>query len=133
LDSEIDNDTVVARWNGFGELLRSKSRSLASLFPELEFCGVRKSTMYLAVPTKADKELLLQLKSEMTSALREYFGQPMQFDVGPKEDMRLKAGSPVVRNPEVVAQVAANARASASTERTELEMALMTELGAQEV
>ncbi len=75
--------------------------------------------------------MLMNMKDEMQIALKEFFGSPLQFEAGPKSEMHVKAGSPVVPNPEIVMQVAP-ATKTANVERSELEMALL-EMGAQEV
>jgi DNA polymerase-3 subunit gamma/tau len=127
----LDTDTIAARWLEFGDFLRTRSRPLWSILPELEFCGVRRSMIYFAVPGAAQKGMLMNMKDEMQLALKEFFGSPLQFEAGPKSEMHLKAGSPVVMNPEFVAQVAPETMPT-NVERSELEMALL-ELGAQEV
>lgn len=75
--------------------------------------------------------MLMNMKDEMQLALKEFFGTPLQFEAGPKSEMHVKAGSPVVPNPEIVTQVLAPTQRS-TAERSELEMALL-EMGAQEV
>jgi len=127
----LDTDTVASRWLAFGDFLKTKSRPLYSILPELEFCGVRRSTIYLGVPGAAEKGMLMNMKDEMQIALKEFFGSPLLFEAGPKSEMHVKAGSPVVVNPEIVTQVISATKPSA-VERSELEIALL-ELGAQEV
>ncbi len=127
----LDTDTVASRWLEFGDFLRTRSRPLWSILPELEFCGVRRATIYFGVPGAAQKGMLMNMKDEMQLALKEFFGAPLQFEAGPKSEMHVKAGSPVVMNPEIVALVAPESKPS-TVERSELEMALL-ELGAQEV
>jgi len=125
----LDAETVAHRWLSFGEFLKTKSRPLHSILPDLEFCGVRRSTIYLAVPGNIEKNMLSNMKDEMTLALREFFGAPLTFEAGPKSEMQVKAGSPVVINPEIVKQTVK----PKTEERSELERALMEKLGAQEV
>ncbi len=127
----LDTDAVASRWLAFGDFLKTKSRPLYSILPELEFCGVRRSTIYFGVPGAAQKGMLMNMKDEMQIALREFFGVPLQFEAGAKSDMHVKAGSPVVMSPEIVMQVAPAPKA-VNVERSELEMALL-EMGAQEV
>jgi DNA polymerase-3 subunit gamma/tau len=128
---DLENDAIASRWVSFGEFVRTKSRPLFSIFPEIEFCGVRKSIVYLSVTSKPNLDMLLSMKDEMMRALREFFGASLQFEAGARTLMQTKAGSPVVNHPEVVAQVTKPAKAV--TERSELEMALIEHLGAQEV
>ncbi len=127
----LDTATVASRWPAFSDFLKTKSRPLHSILPELEFCGIRRSTIYFAVPGAAEKGMLMNMKDEMQLALKEFFGSPLQFEAGPKSEMHVKAGSPVVPNPEIVTQVLAPVQKS-NVERSELEMALL-EMGAQEV
>lgn len=127
----LDTQTVASRWIAFGEFLKTKSRPLHSILPELEFSGIRRSTVYLAVPGSIEKNMLMNMKDEMQLALKEFFGIPLQFEAGPKSEMHVKAGSPVVLNPEIVAQIAPTAK-QPNMERSELEIALL-EMGAQEV
>ena len=128
--SPVENDTVIQRWTAFGEFLRSKSKPLHSIFPELEFCGVRRSTFYIGVPSKIERDMLMTLKGEMTLALSEFFGLPLQFETGAKTDMQVKAGSPVIANPELTDLAASK---SSANDRSELELALIQQMGAQEV
>ena len=130
-DSGIDNDTIAQRWIQFGEFVRTKSRSLFTIFPELEFCGIRKSILYIAVPSKIEHDLLSQMKDEMTHALSEFFGVRLAFEMGKRADMHAKAGSPVVMNPEVVTQAAKPPKPT--QERSPLEMAIIEQLDAREV
>ncbi|MFI5200966.1 MAG: DNA polymerase III subunit gamma/tau [Candidatus Kapaibacterium sp.] len=130
-------EEFASRWISFGDFVRTKSKPLFSIFPEIEFCGVRRkddrfSTVYLGVPGKIEKDMLLNLKDEMQLALREFFGAPLDFEAGARAAMQTKAGSPIVVNPEIVANPATVAK-PAKAERSELEMALMELLGAQEV
>jgi hypothetical protein len=127
----LDTNTVASRWPAFSDFLKTKSRPLHSILPELEFCGIRRSTIYFAVPGAAEKGMLMNMKDEMQLALKEFFGSPLQFEAGPKSEMHVKAGSPVVMNPEIVTQVAPASKPT-NVERSELEIALL-ELGAQEV
>ena len=129
----LDNETVAARWPEFGEFLKTKSRPLHSILPDLEFCGIRRSTIYLAVGD-VSKGMLGTMKDEMVLALREFYGAQLTFEAGPKKEMHAKAGSPVVINPEVVRQATSSFEAKAKTqERSALEVALIEQLGAQEV
>ncbi len=128
----LDTETVASRWIAFGDFLKTKSRPLHSILPELEFCGVRRSTIYFGVPGAAEKGMLMNMKDEMQLALKEFFGAPLLFEAGAKSEMHVKAGSPVVPNPEIVTQVLAPISKTANVERSELEMALI-EMGAQEV
>jgi len=125
----LDNDTVARRWREFGEFLKTKSRPLHSILPDIEFCGIRKNTLFLAVPGKAEKEMLVTMKDEMSLALREFFGAQLTFEAGNKSEMTVKAGNPVVVKPEVVQDVVK----AKPEERSELERALVEHLGAQEV
>ncbi len=132
-----DSEAMSQRWVSFGDFVRTKSKPLFSIFPEIEFCGVRRkddrsSTVYLGVPGKIEKDMLMNLKDEMLIALREFFGMPLEFEAGARTAMRTKAGSPVVANPEIVANAAPASR-PAKADRSELEVALMERLGAQEV
>jgi hypothetical protein len=127
----LDNETVANRWPEFGDFLRTKSRPLYSILPDLEFCGIRRSTIYLAVGD-VSKGMLGTMKDEMVLALREFFGAQLTFEAGPKQEMHAKAGSPIVINPEVVMQ-AASAMKPKIADRSALEVALMEQLGAQEV
>jgi len=132
-----DSEAMSQRWVSFGDFVRTKSKPLFSIFPEIEFCGVRRkddrlSTVYLGVPGKIEKDMLMNMKDEMQLALREFFGTPLDFEAGARSAMQTKAGSPVVTNPEIVASLAP-APKPANAERSELEMALMEQLGAQEV
>lgn len=129
---EPDAQDIANRWPQFGEYLKTKSRPLYSILPELEFCGVRRSTIFLGVPGSAEKGMLLNMKDEMQIALREFYGMPLQFEVGNRNDMRTKAGSPVIPNPEFVQQ-SAPPPVAVKEERSELERALMERLGAQPV
>ncbi len=124
-----DPEVVASRWSSFGEFLKTKSRPLHSILPDIEFCGVRHSTIYLGTPGKIEKDMLTTMKDEMNLALREFYGSSLSFEAGPKNDMRVKAGSPVVINPEVVQEIVK----PKVQERSELEVALMEKLGAQEV
>jgi DNA polymerase-3 subunit gamma/tau len=126
---ELENDTVARRWREFGEFLKTKSRPLYSILPDIEFCGVRKQTIFFAVPGKPEKEMLVTMKDEMTLALREFFGAQLTFEAGNKNEMQVKAGNPVVIKPEVVQGIVK----SKPEERSELEEALIKQLGAQEV
>ena len=128
---------MASRWVSFGDFVRTKSKPLFSIFPEIEFCGVRRkddrfSTVYLGVPGKIEKDMLMNLKDEMQLALREFFGAPLDFEAGARTAMQTKAGSPIVANPEIVTNVAPAVK-PANSERSELEIALMERLGAQEV
>ncbi len=127
----LDAETIAARWAEFGDFLKTKSRPLHSILPELEFCGVRRSTIFFAVPGPSERGMLMNMKDEMQLALREFFGVPLQFEAGQKSEMRTKAGSPVVTNPELIAQTISISK-PAVEERSELELALIA-LGAQEV
>ncbi len=127
----VENDTISQRWLAFGDFVRTKSRGLFTIFPELEFCGVRKSMVYLAVPGKIERDLLQSLKDEMTQALSEFFGTRLAFEAGTRADMHAKAGSPVVNNPEIVAQVIKQAKPT--QEKSALEVAIIEQLDAREV
>lgn len=132
-----DNEAMAQRWVNFGDFVRTKSKPLYSIFPEIEFCGVRRkddryATVYLGVPGKIEKDMLMNLKDEMQLALREFFGSPLEFEAGERTAMQTKAGSPIVNSPEIIANLAPAAR-TANPERSELERALMERLGAQEI
>jgi DNA polymerase III subunit gamma/tau len=132
-----DNEAMAQRWVSFGDFVRTKSKPLYSIFPEIEFCGVRRkddryATVYLGVPGKIEKDMLMNLKDEMQLALREFFGAPLEFEAGARTTMQTKAGSPIVTNPEIIANLAPAARTT-NPERSELERALVERLGAQEV
>jgi len=129
--TEIENEAMASRWAAFGEFIRTKSRGVFAIFPEIEFSGVRKSVVYLSVAAKPSRDQLLSMKDEMTQALREFFGASLAFEAGAKAGMQVKAGSPVVTNPEILAHVTKPAKPT--TDRSELEIALMEQLGAQEV
>ena len=89
---------------------------------------MRKQTLFIATPGKAEKDMLLTMKDEMTLALREFFGMQLTFETGGKAEMLAKAGNPVVIKPEIVEDVV-----KPKQERSELELALIEQLGAQEV
>ncbi|HET6400071.1 MAG TPA: DNA polymerase III subunit gamma/tau [Candidatus Kapabacteria bacterium] len=132
-----DPAEIASRWVSFGDFVRTKSKPLFSIFPEIEFCGVRRkddrlSTVYLGVPGKIEKDMLMNLKDEMQLALREFFGAPLDFEAGARTAMLTKAGSPIVTNPEIVESIMPTAKPG-NPERSELEMALMERLGAQEI
>jgi hypothetical protein len=128
---------LAARWMAFGEFLRSKSKPLHSIFPDLEFCGIRRTTVYIAVPGKPEREMLLTLKEELSLALSEFFGTTLAFEAGAKKDMDIKAGSPVVKNPEIGMPAPLKGSPTLNkalpNDRSELEIALVEQLGAQEV
>jgi DNA polymerase-3 subunit gamma/tau len=128
--STVENDDVTRRWKDLGEFIKTKSKPLHSIFPDIEFCGVRRQTLYLGVPGKIEHEMLLSMKSEMTHAISEFFGLSLQFEAGKKQEMQVKAGSPVVKNPEIES-IPANK--PLGNDRSELELALIEQLGAQEV
>ena len=127
----LDSQTVANRWPEFGDFLRTKSRPLYSILPDLEFCGIRHSTIYLAVGD-VSKGMLNTMKDEMVLALREFFGAQLTFEAGPKQEMHAKAGSPIVINPEVVMQAASGAVKSKTEERSPIELELIS-IGATEV
>ncbi|HEY3875865.1 MAG TPA: DNA polymerase III subunit gamma/tau [Candidatus Kapabacteria bacterium] len=131
--SDPDPQEIANRWPQFGEFLKTKSRPLWSILPELEFCGARRSTIFFGVPGAAERGMLMNMKDEMQIALREFFGMPLQFEAGARNEMRTKAGSPVIANAEIVPQAAPTAAPSPKIERSELETALMERLGAQPV
>jgi len=126
----IENDAFAARWQAFGEFLRSKSRPLYSIFPDLELCGIRRTTVYIAVPGAPERETLLTFKAELTLALSEFFGTTLTFEAGAKKEMDVKAGSPIVKNPEIGMPAPSKVLPN---DRSELEIALVEQLGAQEV
>jgi DNA polymerase-3 subunit gamma/tau len=126
----IDNDAISARWQELGELVKTKSRGLYSVFSEMQFCGIRRATLYIAVPDRATGEMVMRWKEELNEALRQMFAPGLIFEVGPRDEMHQKAGSPVVKQPEVVAQANANA---GKQELTALEMALIEQMGARQV
>ena len=128
--STIENADITRRWREFGEFLKTKSKPLHSIFQDLEFCGLRRQTVYIGIPGKIEHEMLLNMKGEMTHALSEFFGLPLQFEAGKKQEMQVKAGSPVVKNPEIESTSATKPLVS---DRSELELALIEQLGAQEV
>lgn len=132
-----DSEVISQRWLSFGDFVRTKSKPLFSMFPEIEFCGIRRkddrtSTVFLSVPGKIEKDMLMNLKDEMQIALREFFGAPLIFEAGTKSAMQAKAGTPIVTNPEIVRDLTASP-APRAEERSELEMALMQRFGAQPV
>jgi DNA polymerase-3 subunit gamma/tau len=129
-DTGVDNETIVSRWSELGDLVKSKSRGLYAIFPELQFCGLRRSTVYIAVPDRSTGEMATRWKDELQQALRQLFAPGLIFEVGPRDEMHQKAGSPVVKQPEIVEQVAATA---ANQDLSELEMALIEQLGARQV
>ena len=127
---------IAQRWLSFGDFIRTKSKPLFSMFPEIEFCGVRKkddrtSTVFLSVPEKFQRDMLMNMKDEMQIALREFFGTPLLFETGTKSAMQAKAGIPVVANPEMVAEL--TPQPLRAEDRSELEVVLMERLGAQPV
>jgi DNA polymerase III subunit gamma/tau len=133
----LDAQAMSERWVSFGDFVRTKSKPLFSIFPEIEFCGVRRkddrfSVVYLGVPGKIEKDMLMNLKDEMQLALREFFGAPLDFEAGTKAAMQAKAGSPIVTNPEIIANITPVAQ-PAKAQRSELEVALVERLGAQEI
>jgi DNA polymerase-3 subunit gamma/tau len=129
-DSAIDNDTIASRWQELGDLVKSKSRGLYAIFPDMQFCGIRRTTVYIGVPDRATGEMAMRWKDELQEALRQMFAPGLMFEVGPREEMHQKAGSPVVKQPEVVQQAVASAP---NQELTELEMALIEQMGARQV
>ena len=110
--------------------MKTKSRGLYSVFSEMHFCGIRRATLYIAVPDRPTGEMVMRWKEELNEALRQMFAPGLIFEVGPRDEMHQKAGSPVVKQPEVVAQATANA---GKQELTALEMALIEQMGARQV
>ena len=133
-----ESEAISQRWPSFGDFVRTKSKPLFSMFPEIEFCGVRKkddrtSTVFLSVPGKIERDMLMNLKDEMQIALREFFGAPLLFEAGTESAMRTKAGAPVVTNPEIVKELMPAPLPRMAEAKSELEIALMEQLGAQPV
>ncbi len=126
----ISPEDLASRWALFGDFLKTKSRPLHSILPDLELCGVRRSTIYLATTGSHHRDMLATMKDEMQLALREFFGMPLAFEAGPKRDMQARAGTPILQPSPVAAAMDAP---KPSSDRTELEIALMERLGAQEV
>lgn len=129
-----DNEAMSSRWRNFGDFVRTKSKPLFSIFPEIEFCGVRRkddrvSTVYLGVPGKIERDMLLNLKDEMQIALREFFGTPLLFEAGERGSMQTKAGSPIIASPEIMPP-AAQPAITKDEKRSELERTLMEQFGA---
>lgn len=126
------SEQVARRWSDFSEFLKTKSRPLHSILPDIEFCGIRRSIVYLGTPGKIERDMLFTMKDEMSRALSEFFGAPVGFEAGPKADMHAKAGSPVIAVPMISAPAMDGPKPNAG-ERSSLEVALMEKFGAQEV
>ncbi|MDP4199457.1 MAG: DNA polymerase III subunit gamma/tau [Bacteroidota bacterium] len=123
-------DEIANRWSTFGDFLKTKSRTLHSILPDLELCGIRRSTIYIGTSGRIERDMLATMKDEMTLALREFFGAPLIFEAGPKSEMQAKAGTPILQQSPATTTTEATKPDGA---RTEMEIALMERLGAQEV
>jgi DNA polymerase III subunit gamma/tau len=128
-EPEVAPELIASRWPEFAEFLKTKSRPLYSIMPDIELVGVRRSTIYFAA-RGAEKNMLSMMKDEMQIALREFFGAALLVEAGNKADMQAKSGSPILAQaiPSPIEE-----KAVSVDDRTALEKALMEKLGAQQV
>ncbi len=125
----IEFETVRDGWQNFVESVRPK-RSLYSIMPEVELCGVRRSIVYLSSTDQHTLDVLGKFKDTLVESLRAFFASAnISCEFGDRDTMHSRSGMPLLTRE--AAPVAA-AKAAPKKERGPIEDALIA-LGAQEV
>lgn len=96
-DQSIDGQDLVARWPEFAQFVKGKSRIIGVAMEDVQPCGIRRNTIFLAAETRETLEVLKQYQAQFNGFLREFFGKSqLMFEAGPQDTMAAKAEVPLV-------------------------------------
>jgi DNA polymerase-3 subunit gamma/tau len=96
-DQSFDADEVMQRWSEFAQFVKTKSRIVGVVMEDVQPCGLRRNTIYLAAELRDTLEVLKQYQTQFNGYLREFFGKTqLMFEVGPHDTMAAKAEVPLV-------------------------------------
>jgi DNA polymerase-3 subunit gamma/tau len=127
--TSLEFETVRDQWDNFVESVRSK-RSLFSIMPEVELCGVRRNLVYLSSSDQHTLDVLGKFKEMLVEALRSFFSSTtLTCEFGDRDTMHSRSGMPLLAKESAPNTVA---KAAPKKDRAEIEDALIA-LGAQEV
>jgi DNA polymerase III subunit gamma/tau len=96
-EHSIDGQELVGRWSEFAQFVKGKSRIIGIVMEDVQPCGIRRNTIYLAAEIRDTLEVLKQYQTQFNGYLREFFGKSqLMFEVGPHDTMVAKAEVPLV-------------------------------------
>ncbi|MBS1902742.1 MAG: DNA polymerase III subunit gamma/tau [Bacteroidetes bacterium] len=128
-----DVGMMEIKWSEFLESMGAKSIPFRMVSDDIEFAGLSGSSVKITISKKFTDDAFARNRDAFIEHLRQYFGEPgLTIDVS-KVEKRIsaaKSAMPPAPKPTINGVEAPAVTLDESVERTELEMALMKELGA---
>lgn len=132
---ELDAESIQSRWPELAVAVRSKNRLIGTIIADVEYVGLRRHVLHLAVGSREAFDILSQYKDVFTAFLREFYVHPqLSFELGSRNEMEAKADMPTF---EKQSSTAANAtdgsKLKSSGELSPIERKLVDDLKAHPV